>query len=98
MAINKNVTLNSQQGGVEATVTSASGKSAVVKFSYTWDELTKEPLFYSEGLVIIDEEEVAKFSFQRTKGFDLIVRDYVSLADYAEMIQGVITEFENSMK
>lgn len=98
MAISKNVTLNSQRGEVEATVASASGKTAVVKFTYTWDELTKEPLFYSEGRVIIDEKEVAKFSFQKTKEFDVNVRDYVSLADYAQMIQSVISEFENSME
>lgn len=98
MAISKTILQNSQQGGVEATVASASGKTAVVKFSYTWDELTKEPLFYSEGRVIIDEEEVAKFSFQKTREFDVNVRDYTSLADYAEMIQDVISEFENSMK
>lgn len=98
MAINKNVTLNSQRGEVEATVTSASGKTAVVKFSYTWDELTKEPLFYSEGKVTVNDQEVALFSFQKTKDFTVMVRDYTSLADYAEMIQGVISEFENSME
>lgn len=97
MAFDKTITLNSQHGTVEATATSASGKSAVITFGYVWDEIEKKPTSYSNGQITIDETLVAEFSYQ-SGTMAVQTKDYANIADYAKMAADAIAELENDLK